>query len=402
MNVVAMRALPAEDRFLPVRDVNVARVTVFETLEAAEPAWRALECGDRLRTPYQRYDFLKAWQDHVGAAEDVAPLIVAGFNADDAPLFLLPLGTRRVGGLRVAEFLGGKHANFNMGLWRRELAGRIGAPELKEVMRQLSGHADLLVLMNQPLTWTGATNPLALLPYQRSANFGFSGSLTSDFDALLRAHTNSTARKKMRKKERALAELGTVRFGRVECPNEIRRVLDAFFKQKSARMRAIGVADVFAEPGVRRFIEAATTERLDNGEAVIELYALSVDDIIVATMGGIVGGGRFCAMFNSILPGRYAVESPGEQLIVNLVRQCCERGLETFDLGIGESRYKNLFCEDAEPLFDNYLPLTPAGTMLALAYRAGAVVKRAIKQQPLLWSLVGRARRLRARLKPQI
>jgi len=402
MNVAAIRVLPVEERFVPLRDLKVARVAVFESLEAAEPAWRALECGDRLRTPYQRYDFIKAWHAHVGAAEDVAPLVIAGFNADDAPLFLLPLGTRRLGGLRIAEFLGGKHANFNMGLWRRELAGRIRAPELKDVIGQLTGHADVLVLMNQPLTWTGATNPLALLPHQRSANFGFSGSLAPDFDALLRAHTNANARKKMRKKERALAELGKVRFYRVECPNEIRRVLDAFFKQKSARMRAIGVPDVFAEPGVRRFIEAATTEQLDNGEPVIELYALSVDDIIVATMGGIVGGGRFCAMFNSILPGRYAVESPGEQLIVNLVRQCCERGLETFDLGIGESRYKNLFCDDAEPLFDNYLPLTPAGSLLALAYRGGAVAKRIVKQQPMLWSLVRRARRLRARLKPQI
>lgn len=402
MNVVAMRLLPAEDRFSPVPDSDVARVAVFETMADTESAWRALETGDSLCTPYQRYDFLSAWQAHVGTVEGITPFIVVGFNAADVPLFLLPLGRRRVGGLTVLEFLGGKHANFNMGLWRRKLAARIGVPDLKAILRQIKGSADLLVLVNQPLTWTGTTNPLALLPQQRSANFGFSGSLAPDFDVLLHARTNSAARKKMRKKERALADLGTVRFERIECPNEIRRVLDAFFKQKSARMRAIGVADVFAEPGVRRFIEAATTERLASGEPVIELYALSVDDIIVATMGGIVGGGRFCAMFNSILPGRYAVESPGEQLIVNLVRQCCERGLETFDLGIGESRYKQLFCEDAEPLFDNYLPLTASGHMLALAYRIGAAVKRSVKQHPALWSLVGTARRLRARLKPQL
>lgn len=402
MNFVAMRITPAEDRFLPVPNLAVARVAVFETMEEAEAPWRALEGGDGLRTPYQRYDFLKAWQAHVGTAESVTPFIVVGFNAGEAPLFLLPLGASRVGGLRLVEFLGGKHANFNMGLWRRELAARVSGPELKKVLRPLKDRADLMVLMNQPLTWSGTTNPLALLPHQRSANFGFSGSLASDFEALLRAHTNSSARKKMRKKERALAELGTVRFGRVDCPNEIRRVLDAFFKQKSARTRAIGVPDVFAEPGVRRFIEAAANDRLAQGEPVIELYALSVDDIIVATMGGIVGGGRFCAMFNSILPGRFAIESPGEQLIVNLVRQCCERGLDTFDLGIGESRYKNLFCEDAEPLFDNYLPLTSAGSLLALAYRAGSVVKRGIKQQPTLWSMVCGARRLRASLKPKI
>lgn len=319
-----------------------------------------------------------------------------------APLFLLPFGCRRLGGLRVLEFLGGKHANFNMGLWRRDVAARIGAAELNTVRASIAGRADMMMLVNQPLTWAGTTNPLALLPQQRSANFGFSGSLAPDFEALLRARTNAVTRKKMRKKERALADLGAVRFERVECPNEMRRVLDAFFKQKSTRMRAIGVADVFAAPGVRRFIEAATSERLPNGEPLIELYALTVDDIIVATMGGIVGGGRFCAMFNSILAGRYAIESPGEQLILNLVRHCCERGLDTFDLGIGESRYKQLFCEDAEPLFDSYLPLSAAGHLLAVGFRSGALIKRSVKQHPTLWSMVHATRRLRASLKPEL
>ncbi len=118
------------------------------------------------------------------------------------------------------------------------------------------------MLTNQPLTWGGTTNPFALLPQQRAANFGFSGALIPDYDALLRAHTNSATRKKMRKKERALASYGNVRFEQARGTHEIRRVLDAFFKQKSARMRALGVPDAFAPPDVRRFIEAAATEQL--------------------------------------------------------------------------------------------------------------------------------------------
>ena len=231
--------------------------------------------------------------------------------------------------------------------------------------------ADLLKLVNQPLTWGGATNPFALLPHQRAANYAFSGGLIPDFDALLRARTNAAARKKMRKKERTLAGYGAVRFARAEGQRDIRHALDVFFKQKSARMRAHGLHDVFADPNVRRFIEDAATTPRPDGKPLIELYALSVDDMIVATMGGIVGRGRFCAMFNSITSGRYAVESPGEQLIVQLVRQCCERGLDTFDLGIGEARYKNLFCNDAEPLFDSFLPLSAAGWLPAASYRAG-------------------------------
>ncbi len=115
-------------------------------------------------------------------------------------------------------------------------------------------------------------------------------------------------------------------------------------------------------------------------------------------MGGVVGGGRFCAMINSITQGRYAVESPGEQLIVNLVRHCCERRLDTFDLGIGEAHYKTLFCGDAEPLFNSYLPLSAAGRMLAVVYAIIATLKRAIKQRPGLLSMLYAMRRLGARL----
>jgi CelD/BcsL family acetyltransferase involved in cellulose biosynthesis len=398
MNVVALRSFPTDDRPSPAADAHIARVTIFPDMASAEPHWRTLEAANSLTTPYQRYDFVRLWQAHVGAAAGVTPFIVVGFNAAGAPLFLWPFGSRRMSGLRVIEFLGGKHANFNMALWRRDVAGKIGARDLRRVLADIAGHADMLVLVNQPLTWAGTTNPFALLPQQRAANFGFSGSLVPDFEALIRARTNANTRKKMRKKERGLAAMGEVRFERAGSPNEVRRVLDAFFKQKSARMRMLGMPDVFAEAGVRRFIEAAATEQLADGSAVIELYALSVDDIMVATMGGIVGDGRFCAMFNSILQGRYAVESPGEQLIVNLVRQCCERGFSTFDLGIGESRYKRLFCEDAEPLFDSYLPLSAGGRLLAVGFKTSAAFKRMLKQHPMLWSLVRGARRLKARL----
>jgi CelD/BcsL family acetyltransferase involved in cellulose biosynthesis len=396
MNVVALRPLTAESRALPASDSRIARVEIFDDMAAAEPHWRALERAETLATPYQNYDFLNFWQRHAGVASEMQPAIVIGFNAAGAPLFLFPFGRRLLGGLRLVEFLGGSHANFNMALWRRDAAANIDTEDLRSVLQVIGGRADIVKLINQPLTWAGTTNPFALLPHQRSANFGFSGALVPDFEALFQARANSDARKKMRKKQRTLAGYGEVRFERARGSHDVRHALDAFFKQKRARMRSLGIPDVFMTPGVRRFIEAAATEQISDHAPPIELYTLSVNDIIVATMGGIVGSGRFCAMFNSIAQGRYAIESPGEQLIVNLVRNCCERGLGTFDLGIGEAHYKTLFCGDAEPLFDSYLPLTAAGRLPAFAFAVTARIKRAIKQSALLWSLVRAGRALRA------
>lgn len=398
MNVFAMRSVYPDSRIAPAIDGHIARVDIFREMATAEPYWRALERADNLATPYQGYDFLNLWQHHVGTEAGMTPFIVAGFNAGGTPLFLWPFGARNVAGLRLVEFLGGKHANFNMALWRHDVAAAVGADDLRAVLKRVAEQADILKLINQPLTWAGTTNPFALLPQQRSANFGFSGALVPDFDALFRASTNSSARKKMRKKERTLTEHGAVRFDRARGTHDVRRVLDAFFKQKRARMRILGMPDAFSTPGVRRFIEAAATAEASGRAAPIELYALSVNDIIVATMGGIVGGGRFCAMFNSIIRDPYATESPGEQLIVRLVRTCCERGLETFDLGIGEAHYKTLFCSDTEPLFDSYLPLSPSGRVAATVCAIGASFKRAIKQHETLWLLVCEARRLMGRM----
>ncbi len=397
MNVLALSPLRAE-RSLPVTDGRIARVEIFETMTAAEPHWRLLEQGNSLATPYQHYDFLALWHRHVGASEGITPFIAVGFNARGQPLFLWPFGRRKLAGLRMVEFLGGKHANFNMGLWRRDVAASIEPHVVNDAVRQLAHRADLLKLINQPLAWGGTTNPFALLPHQRSANFGFSGALIRDYDALLRAHTNSATRKKMRKKERALANFGTVRFEKARDPRAIRRALDAFFKQKSARMKQLGVSDAFAPPGVRRFIESAAAVRLRDGEPLLEIYSLSVDDIIVATYGGMVFGCRFSAMFNSIIKDRFAAESPGEQLLAMLVQHCCARGLKSFDLGIGQANYKALFCEDTEPLFDSYLPLSAGGRLLAFAYATTAGGKRTIKQHKALWSSVRSFRRLCAKL----
>jgi CelD/BcsL family acetyltransferase involved in cellulose biosynthesis len=407
MNIATPRSFDLAGLATPAIDARLTRVDVFTTMAEAEPHWRALQAADPLATPYQAFDFLNLWHRHIGAGDGVTPFIVTGFNAAGAPLFVWPLGLRRRFGLRLVEFMGGKHANFNMALWRRDLAAEAGGDGLRQLIAEVLGplrqRADLMILTNQPLTWDGLDNPFAARPWQASPSFGHSGALMADFDALLDARSSSAARRKMRKKERTLAGFGAVRFHKAGSDAEIAAVLADYFIQKTARMRAIGLPDVFADPGVRCFVEAAAVAPAASSSAadpcrLIELYTLTVDDTIVATMGGLVGHGRFTAMFSSIIHGQYGAESPGEQLLVHLVRDLCRRGFHTFDLGIGEAYYKGLFCPDADPMFDSYWPLTPAGHLVALAFRLMAATKRTIKQQPWLWSLIGKGRRLRGRL----
>jgi CelD/BcsL family acetyltransferase involved in cellulose biosynthesis len=400
---VALRLAAEPDRIAPKAQAGpLARIETFDDLAKAEPFWRHLERDHPIATPYQRYDFLVAWQRHVGQPNGVIPAIIVGVDTAGEPLLLCPFGRRRIGPATVAEFLGSKHANFNMALWRRDVVPEFGLAELQSLLDAIAKSGagiDLLLLRNQPQSWNGVGNPFDLLPHQEAPSFGFRGTLLRDFDALAQQQIGSAQRGKIRRKERNFAARGPIRYWRVDNLADARKVLDTFFAQKGERMRELGVADAFGAPGVREFIAAAATERLDEGRPAVELYAMSVGDIIVATAGGLVADGRFCTMFNSMIRGELAQKSPGLLLLFNLVRMACERGLDTFDLGVGEAHYKDMFCDEPEPLFDSFLPLTALGTAYAMAARSAYHVKRHVKQSRGLWRAVQMLRHARARLR---
>ncbi|MEX1083812.1 MAG: hypothetical protein WEC82_05785, partial [Xanthobacteraceae bacterium] len=165
---VALRAAPAHKQSEigdAGRGGKFARVDILDDLSAAEPLWRRLEREDALATPYQSFDLLAAWQRNVGVRMDVTPFIVAGFDSAGRPAALWPLGRSRLGPLGVVSFLGGKHVNFNFGLWRRDMAASLTADDMRAVIDRIgaAGGVDVCNFLRQPLSWDDIANPLALL-----------------------------------------------------------------------------------------------------------------------------------------------------------------------------------------------------------------------------------------------
>ena len=74
-------------------------------------------------------------------------------------------------------------------------------------------------------------------------------------------------------------------------------------------------------------------------------------------------------MFNTYTLGENARHSPGLILLMHMIGECADRGLRSFDIGVGEAHYKSFFCKEPEPLFDIFLPLTPRGRLAAPAFR---------------------------------
>ncbi len=70
-----------------------------------------------------------------------------------------------------------------------------------------------------------------------------------------------------------------------------------------------------------------------------------------------------------------------------------QRGFSSFDLGIGEARYKETFCDTVEPLFDCFVGHTPVGQIAAFMLGGLGRAKRSIKQSPGIYTAVRRLRR---------
>ena len=202
-------------------------------------------------------------------------------------------------------------------------------------------------------------------------------------------------RSRLRNKERKLAKLKGYRYARASTTQDIDRYLDAFFAQKSAKLVALGIEDVFAQPGVAGVRPHRLPRTASDGDPVIELHALEGDGEMLALFSGIHDGRRFTSMFNSHTASDHARYSPGLILLQHLVTDCADRGFDSFDIGPGEARYKTFFCKEKEPIFDSILPLSGRARKLAIPMRVLFRAKAAIKRNALLWRI---ASSVRARL----
>src|SRR5262249_47411693 len=286
-------------------------------------------------------------------------------------LFLLPF-IYRPGTLTVARYFGGPHAQLNIGLWRRDVAATMSEDDLKAVFLSIAQRRgiDLFFLLHQPAVWGGRATPLAQLPHQPSPDEVFRLDIDGvSGEQVIRTKLKPALRGVLKSKEKKLARLSGYRYFRAATAAEADRLLTAFLAQKAAHLRAQGVRNAFARPGVAAFLRAACVETLTSGPPAIELHAIEGGGEVLAVMGGAVNPQRFSSMFNSYTLTEHARWSPGLILISHLIRDCADRGIASYDLGAGFAPYKRSFCKTVDPLFDSVLSFSER------AHTAAALVR---------------------------
>lgn len=375
-----------------------AEVAVFTDMREAQADWAELE-RTAPHSAYQRRDWILPWLGTLGRERGVSPAVALARDALGRPLALLPLGVMRRGPLRLAEFLGGKDANFGLGLFRPD--HRFEADDLRAFLdaaaKATPGGIDLFALVNQPRSWSGQANPLLAIARNPSPADAYKTALSAPGEAFLASRVSKDTRKKLRQKANRLAEFGPVRHERAATAAQARAILAAFQAQKAQRMEQKGLDNIFEGPASAEFFERIAVEPFERGQApAVELHALYAGERIVATFAGAIACGRFSGMFNSFdLAPELTRCSTGEILLAKLVEQKCDEGLTMLDLGVGDARYKHTFCDQTEELFDAYHAVTPGGHALKWVKGAKRDLKRRVKHDPRLWKAIETLRKLK-------
>jgi CelD/BcsL family acetyltransferase involved in cellulose biosynthesis len=354
-------------------------------MEAAREDWRELE-KQASASPYQTYAFARAWMETEGAALRATPLIAVARSPQGEVIALAPLCRFRRGPLSVAEFIGGRMANYQMGLFRDP--ENFGREDLEILLKSVAKQAalDLFLFRHQPFAWRGRPNPFATLPGRPSPSFAFATELVGDFETWTRLHYSTAARKKRRAKTRKLEALGLVSHVRAQSETERRDAIAAFLEQKRARMLELALPNEFDQPATRALVADLSGLEGSGGDAGFELHFVRAGERIVSVYAGLLRHGRLSGLlFSHDVAPEVSAASPGEFLIHGLVQDAYARGLESLDFGVGEARYKSEACEIVEPLFDSAFAATLMGRLGASLYLIARKAKRRIKQTPKLF-----------------
>lgn len=374
-------------------------LSVHDDLASLATVWTALEQkGDC--TAFQTHAFVAAWFAHVGRAAGVTPCVVVGWDAEDAgegegPLFIMPLGlTRNALGTKLS-WLAADVADYQGPLLAANFSLRVRPGQFKALWRQIREtlpHHDLIEMHAMPEKIGNQANPFMQLGnLTRHASSAHMTRLGADWDSYYGSKRSSGSKKRDRQKRRKLEEHGDTVLVTPTDTAIIAETVDTLIAQKSAAFARMGVANIFAKPGMRDFYMALATEAASQG--LIEVSRLEVGGKVAAANWGLSFKGRFHYVLTSYdAEAEFASRGPGMIQLLDLMKQATETGHSEFDFTVGDEGYKADWCEIETFLYDYVEAASVLGLFIRLPKASFLKVKRFIKQTPVLWQAFTRLR----------
>lgn len=307
---------------------------------------------------YQCADLIELYCEAVVPARLGEPHFVAVMNRDDEPLVLFPFTIERYLNVKVLRFIDGGLSDIN-------------APVLFEPTRNWSSRDMLFVWDNLrsilgfdiamfekiPSHVGDLHNPLASLKTSDDIYSTHALEVVNwDSSSPKRPHGRTTNRHFRRLSERGKI---SVELARSEEQYEI--ILEAMMRQKTRRYLETRGIDGLARPGYRPFLQKAGKYMSPLGPVC--LFALKVDDTIIATLFGLRFNSRLYYFMPTFESGEWAAYSPSRILIDRVVEWCNANGVNLLDFGVGDEDYKLRYCNISTDLYRAEIASTVRGAL---------------------------------------
>jgi len=394
----------ADARAMGARLPAEVRLTIYEDMAAAEPLWRAFE-RQADGTVFQSYQWLAAWQRHVGARQEVRPAIVIAQDASGAPLALFALAVRRARFARELIWLGSELCDYNGPLLAPGFAERFDGARFRtlwdDIERALQAHPrlgyDLINLSKMPERVGAQADPMLHLPVSVNPSGAYRTKLGADWESFYAAKRSAATRRRDRTKRKRLSDLGAVVFVTPDGGDAVLDALDTLMAQKARSFARMGVGNLFALPGYAEFYRSLAADFA--AQPLVHISRLDVGATPAAVNLGLIYRGCYYYLLASYDDGEAARFGPGAAHLHEIMRYAIERGCAVFDFTIGDESYKRDWCDSELVLYDHIAAASWRGALVAMPLLALQRLKRRIKRTPALWSLASKARALAGALK---
>ena len=372
-------------------------IQLFSELGAVEAEWRQFERTADC-TAFQSFDWLAAWQRHVGERRGARPVVAVGRFADGDIAFIAPLCVMRGHLARRLCWLGQELSDYNAPLLAPDFLERATPEDFLAAWHELQVQMqcepllrhDWIEFEKMPETVGAQANPFVHLRVTPNRNSAHLAHLGRDWEKFYRAKCSSATRRRDRSKLRHMAQFGDVRFLTATDCADARRTLEILMEQKGRALARKGVADIFAPPGHREFfLDLASDPKTSH---LVHIGRIEIGDVCAATNFGIVFGDRYYHVLASYVDSEVAHYGPGALHLRELLAYAIKHGLKCFDFTIGDEQYKLDWCDTVLKLYDYTATTKWRGLPARVASSVQRRSKRLIKQSPLLWNLVSHAR----------
>lgn len=361
-------------------------VTATNNIDDVAADWRALE-KNGIESPGQSLDFTRAWIENFGI-EETDQLYVTG-SANGKVVALLPLVRRKRYGIEILTWFAGPHVGCNSPLIDKAALAEMSNDEVSKLWKNMFGAmfgADAVVLHSMPVF------PERDLFENVGDSIPWDTLYRSEFESweacVAKQHSRSR-RKHDRQQGAKLGAMGEVTFEQVsgcDFNQEHMDAIDLLFSQKAKRFADWGVDNPFEHPTIHEFYK-----RVYQSKGMLEgkLHILRLDGKIVSLRYNLVHGDRVFALISSmddrpeLQPG-----SPGKQNLLRGMTEIFTSGTKICDMGAGYSDEKRAWCNVEVPLRTHYVPLNTKGKLGIKGHQLKGYLKREIKGNPKLFSLL--------------